>query len=147
MRLYRHKQTATVTLGLVAICVLASVGFARGDFEGATMMAVVMAVIALALALFSVLTVTVTERALSFAFGLGLFRREYAVRDIADVRAVTNRWYYGWGIHLTPHGWLYNVAGLDAVELELADGRTVRVGTDEPERLLAAVRQAMGRGS
>ena len=53
-----------------------------------------------------------------------------------------NLWYYGWGIRYTPHGWLFNVSGLDAVELELKNGRTWRVGTDEPVELLAAIQAA-----
>jgi hypothetical protein len=56
---------------------------------------------------------------------------------------VRNKWWYGWGIRLTPHGWLFNVGGLDAVELELASGRKFRIGTDEPQGLLNAIRTAM----
>jgi hypothetical protein len=63
--------------------------------------------------------------------------------DVSGAQAVTNPWYYGWGIHLTPRGWLYNVAGAEAVEVAFHDGRTVRVGTDEPTRLVGAIRQAM----
>jgi len=52
---------------------------------------------------------------------------------------VTNPWWYGWGIHLTPSGWLYNVGGARAVQLDLHNGRSLRVGTDEPERLCEAI--------
>lgn len=34
---------------------------------------------------------------------------------------------------------MYNVAGYDAVELELRSGRVFRIGTDEPDALLAAI--------
>ncbi len=50
-----------------------------------------------------------------------------------------NRWYYGWGIRLTPQGWLWNVAGLDAVELTFSNGKKFRIGTDEPGKLLEAL--------
>lgn len=43
---------------------------------------------------------------------------------------------------LTPHGWLFNVSGLDAVELELINNRRFRIGTDEPQRLIAAIQTA-----
>jgi hypothetical protein len=69
------------------------------------------------------------------------------VQEIRDARAVRNRWFYGWGIRLTPHGWMFNVSGLDAVELDLPNGRRFRNGTDEPERLLAAIRQATAIGT
>jgi hypothetical protein len=41
-------------------------------------------------------------------------------------------------------GWLYNVSGLRAVEVGLKSGRKYRVGTDEPERLEAALKQRIG---
>jgi hypothetical protein len=44
---------------------------------------------------------------------------------------------------LTPHGWLYNVAGRGAVEITLKGGRRFRIGTDEPERLCYAIQQAV----
>jgi len=62
-----------------------------------------------------------------------------AIRTCIVVR---NRWWYGWGIRWTPRGWLYNVSGLAAVELTLTDGRRLRIGIDEPERLCEAIAQA-----
>jgi len=57
---------------------------------------------------------------------------------------VRNKWWYGLGIRLTPHGWLYNVSGLDAIEIVRRSGKTFRVGTDEPKALAAALRAARG---
>jgi len=94
--------------------------------------------------LFASLTVVVGDAAVFVRFGPGLIRRSFALTDIRAVRTVRNRWYYGWGIRLLPRGWLYNVSGLDAVEIELADGRAHRIGTDEPEALAAAIQQAGG---
>jgi hypothetical protein len=47
----------------------------------------------------------------------------------------------GWGIRWIGRGWLWNVSGLRAVELELRDGRRFRVGSNRPERLAEALRQ------
>ena len=38
-----------------------------------------------------------------------------------------------------PRMWIYNVAGLDAVEIKLRNGKTYRVGTDEPKKLEQAI--------
>jgi hypothetical protein len=95
------------------------------------------------MAIFGTLTVDVSKDRVVVWFGPGLIRRTLPVADIRDARAVRNKWWYGWGIRLTPHGWLFNVAGLDAVELELASGRKFRIGTDEPQVLLNAIRTAM----
>ena len=51
-------------------------------------------------------------------------------------------WWYGWGIHLTPYGWLYNVSGWDAVAITLRNGRRVSLGTDQPNELCAAIRRS-----
>jgi len=90
---------------------------------------------------FCCLTVEIAGDELVCRFGPGLIRKRFALCEIRDVKEVKNPWYYGWGIRLTPHGWLFNVSGLDAVEIELASGRTFRVGTDRPGELADAIRK------
>ena len=100
---------------------------------------------AIALALFSRLTVRVDHEALTLHFGIGLVHRRFPLAGVADVQVVRSRWWHGWGIHWFGNGWLYNVSGLDAVQLSYGDGRAVRVGTDEPQQLLGAIREALQR--
>ncbi len=140
---YRHTQVGVVTVIsiLAALAVITWIGFRGGwspllFFALATTFGVGI--------LFSSLTVEIGEDAVDCRFGPGLIRKRIAVQDIRGVEAVRNPWYYGWGIHYTPRGWLYNVSGLDAVELTLASGKVFRVGTDEPAALTAALRKAMG---
>ena len=45
----------------------------------------------------------------------------------------------GWGIHLGPRGWVWNLWGREVVELEREEGR-LRIGTDDPEGLIAHFR-------
>jgi hypothetical protein len=56
---------------------------------------------------------------------------------------VKNPWYYGWGIHLTPSGWLYNVSGFWAVELQMKNGKKYRIGTDDPEGLVQVIQDKL----
>ena len=63
--------------------------------------------------------------------------------EIAGVAAVRNEWWYGWGVRKTPHGWLFNVSGLDAVEVTQTGGAKTRLGTDEPAVLRAAIEAAV----
>ena len=86
------------------------------------MVYVVTAVLAVAGFLFGSLTVEVCDSRLQFWFGSGSIRRSYEIADIANVETVRNPWYYCWGIHYTPHGWLYNISGYCAVELTLKSG-------------------------
>jgi hypothetical protein len=91
---------------------------------------------------FSTLTITIEDGVLRARFGPGLIRKKVRLADIVSVRSIPVRWWYGWGIHLTPHGWLYNVSGWKAVEITLRNGRRFCLGTDEPENLQRAIQEA-----
>lgn len=136
--LYRHTQIGTLILFSLAIGALIVIG------AGGRMAGPLLAALLLTAFLFSTLTVEVDEENLAFFFGPGFLRRSLPLKSIRSFRVVRNPWWYGWGIHLTPHGWLYNVSGWEAVELELEDGRRLRIGTDEPQRLAQALREALG---
>lgn len=88
---------------------------------------------------FSVLTIRIHGDRAVAAFGRGWPRKTVEFGRVTAVRVVRNRWLYGFGIRWIPHGSLWNVWGLDAVEFELASGRVVRFGTDEPAAVIAAL--------
>lgn len=73
---------------------------------------------------------------------LGWIHERFQLADIASARAVRNSPLYGWGMRYIRHGRLWNVWGLDAVELQLRNGTRFRIGTDEPQALLAALRRS-----
>lgn len=141
MTAYHHTQPGTairisMLLAMLALALTASQSEAPRLsllFVGATLL--------VALLLFHSLTVTVTNDQVTLSFGIGVIRKTIPCARIRSARIVRNPWYYGWGIHLIPNGWLYNVSGFDAVELTLDNGRIVRIGTDKPQELLAAVSQ------
>jgi hypothetical protein len=140
---YHHRQLGTLVLcvGGLSVLLLALLLY----FLGAHPVGVaVLCLLLLCLVLFSTLTVEVTESSVVLKFGPGLIRKRFPLSSIRSVRAVRNEWYYGWGIHMLPRGWLYNVSGLDAVELELMDDCIHRIGTDQPSELLRAMRDACG---
>jgi len=87
------------------------------------------------LLLFSSLTVEVAAGVIDVSFGVGIIRRHIPIVRIRKVEVVRNHWYYGWGIRLTPHGWLWSVSGLGAVQLTFDDGHHFRIGSDEPDAL------------
>ncbi len=91
------------------------------------------------IALFSRLTVTVASGQVTAAFGVGWPRRSVSLTEVVTARQVRNRWYFGWGIRKVPKGWMYNVWGLDAVDLELKNGKVFRIGTNDPDGLQTAV--------
>lgn len=140
---YSHTQTANGTIAImvasVAILLVAIFWFTddAGDVRWIT--AVIVAIAVALLFVFSRLTVTIASGTLDVAFGSGWPRRTTDLQEIVAVRQVTNTPYQGWGVRKIKGGWMYNVWGLDAVELDLSSGKKFRIGTDDPERLLAAV--------
>jgi hypothetical protein len=95
------------------------------------------------LLLFSTLTVTVRDQAIHVFVGPGLIRRRIPLRRIRTVRTVRTPWYYGWGIRLTPSGWLWNVWGSSGVEIRFDDGHRFRIGSDESDKLAEVLRHEL----
>jgi hypothetical protein len=142
---YRHTQVGYLMIAVLAAGVAglsASLAFGSGPKA----LVAVVGVLGLCLLLFPTLTAVVQGDRLQCFFGLGLIRREISVAEIRAVSVVRNPWTYGWGLRLIPGGWLWNVSGLDAVELRLQSGKLFRIGTDEPQALHAAIANAVRAG-
>ena len=104
---------------------------------------VVLVVLAVALVLFPSLTVIIREEELLVQFGPGVIRKRFKLNEIESCQAVKNPWYYGWGIRLTPQGMLFRVSGFHAVQIKLITGKEYLIGTDVPQELEEAIRQAI----
>jgi hypothetical protein len=140
MNSYRHTQVGYAIVVPVAVALVAALAFLARTPQARGVLPWFAALLASVLILFSTLTVTVSAGWLECRFGVGLIRRRIRLDDVREAEAVRNKWYYGWGIRLTPYGWLWNAFGLDAVELTFATGRKFRIGTNEPHTLLGAIR-------
>jgi hypothetical protein len=141
MSYYRHTQIGAIMLGMLGagMLVLGAILLAGGRAEPLLAVLALLAVIAV---LFASLTIEIQGGVLTLRFGPGLIRKRVPLATIRSCEIVQNPWWYGWGIRLTPRGWLYNVSGFAAVELTLQNGQRLRIGTDEPERLCQAIGQA-----
>lgn len=151
MQTYKHTQPGTlmqIGFGSLMVLTLALAAWTgRNDPKALLVFGLVSLALGIGLALFYQLTVTVAKDFIRLRFGVGVINKKFAIEDVESASVVRNKWWYGWGIRITPHGWLYNVGGYDAVELRLKNGRKVRVGTDQPKRLLAAIEAALLTGS
>jgi hypothetical protein len=139
---YQHTQynriliwsagTALVGLALMALATDLNpwVGFTFG-------------LLAIFLVIFHALTVYVDGREVTLRFGFGWPRRSIPINEIRDVCIVESPPADGWGIRVIPNGVLYRIAGRTTVELQLTEGRLVRIGTDQPDELALAVEKAM----
>ena len=135
---YRHSQQAFVPLA-IWIGFVVVVGILAPIQDLSPWIGVFVLAITLVMLLFSRLTVTVTNESIVSAFGPGWPRHTENVADVLAAYEVRNSWIHGWGIRKIAGGWMYNVSGYDAVELDLASGKKFRIGTDEPTILAANI--------
>jgi hypothetical protein len=105
----------------------------------------IMALILLILASFTTLSVAIDEKYLRIKFGYGIFHKKFLMSNIASAAQVKNHWYYGFGIRLWfwPRMWIFNVSGFDAIEIRTKNGKIYRIGTNEPQKLEATIKQAI----
>ncbi|MCB9959924.1 MAG: hypothetical protein H6843_15100 [Rhodospirillaceae bacterium] len=132
--LYRHTQRARILMWInsLTFAVVLAVALVVNTTTGWIVLAVAAAFELTIGYLFSSLTVEVTRETLSWHFGPGVIRKSLPRSEIAAVHPVPTKWWYGWGIRLTPKGWLYSVSGLEAVAVTRTNGRTTLIGTDDP---------------
>ena len=145
---YEHEQTGTlyrIVLGFLfaMFAALALQAWISGDRDVALTLTIPAVICAVLLALFHSLTVRVDANDIRLWFGIGLIQKSFLISDIDRTFATRTHWYNGWGIRLIRGGWLFNIYGLDAVEIVLKNGRRYQLGTDEPEELLAAVQSVL----
>jgi len=143
--MYLHRQSSRFMLILLLLPAALCAGLA---WTSHTWWLYLLAVAFVLLAwVFSSLTIAVTDRELVSYFGPGVWSRHVTLGDIATAERTTSSPLEGWGIRFTPRGMLYNVAGTDAVDVRLATGQHFRLGTDDPDGLLAALHSVLHEDS
>ncbi|MDP1570494.1 MAG: hypothetical protein Q8L86_10855 [Vicinamibacterales bacterium] len=139
---YRHTQVSRLALGIAGVQALGVAAMLASPAVPWVPAAILGAVLPVPL-IFSRLTTEVDGGELRFWFGGGFWRTRIPLAAITSVEPVRNSWWWGWGIRITPDGWLYNVAGVDAIRVAQQNGITLRIGTDEPRELARAVEKAV----
>lgn len=141
---YEHRQHGKLwPLGIIiAVVNLSIISIAAKDLNVVGIVSTALGTIALIAVLLgaSRLIVTVDADEVRVAFGFGRPRKRIARSDILGHEPVRNSWLLGWGIRWIKGGRMWNVWGLDAVELHLSNGKRFRIGSDEPKKLNAALR-------
>jgi len=124
--------------------VLAIILIANAGLIGHHPPIIISVILLVCLVLFYRLKITIEDQVVVCAsFGVGVIRKKVRLAEIGGCEPVRIRWWYGWGIHLTPFGWLYNVSGFDAVLIRLRNGKKLALGTNDPEGLTAAIRASI----
>ena len=142
--LYEHRQYGMAMLGIMLFPVVGLV-FAvalTGEPGSFIPLLLILAFMLLTAVIFGSLTVKVDPEKVRLHFGLNSLGRTFPLDRITAVREVRNSPWMGLGIHFIHNGMIYNVSGLDGVEITLDNGRLVRIGTDEPAALAQAIEAA-----
>jgi hypothetical protein len=138
---YQHTQHGTLMIAVLCLGAIAAGGTALMNPTAGRWLGLAIALGCAVLAwLFSSLTVIVNGSELEWFFGPGAWKYRMARADIARVNIVRNSVLNGFGIRMGPGFRLYNVSGLDAVELHLKSGDIRRIGTNDASGLAAALR-------
>lgn len=88
------------------------------------------------LLIFYKLTIIIDSESVSFRLGNGMIKKRYPLKEIKSCKAVKNPVAAGIGIRMISNGWLYNVSGLQAIELSFKNRKSVvRIGTDQPDKI------------
>jgi hypothetical protein len=144
--MYRNTQFGTVIVGMVVVAIGFCLWIATENSWPKVTVAVLAILVAI-LMLFWNLTVEVTSATLRCSFGVGLISKTIPMRQVTGAVQVRNHWYYGWGIRRVPGAWMFNVSGLDSVEVTLDSGKRFRIGTNDPTGLLSAIEQTTAVGT
>jgi hypothetical protein len=140
--LYTHTQTSVpfnAIFGAGVVIILVFV-FAT-NFHWIPVLAFL--VVGLFLIFFHSLTVKVDTDRVKIFFGPAWFGETILLDNIDNLCVTRLQPIDGLGVHWTRQGWVYNVTGLGAVELDMKDGSIIRIGSDEPEQLARGIENAL----
>ena len=143
---YKHTQIGYFLVTVYSIVVL-FLGYLNimANFHPLTLIGLI--IVLVILGTFSRLTVTVDDQMIKIQLGFRIIRKVFPLKEIEAFRVVRNPWYYGWGIRFTPRGWLFNVSGFSAIELQMKNGKRYRIGTDDPDNFAAALDEPLHKES
>ncbi|HNT25548.1 MAG TPA: hypothetical protein PKM21_14340 [Anaerolineales bacterium] len=142
--IYEHKQFGLAIWMFLIIPALLFIAILASQAALLPLL-VILLFLLVVIVIFSSLTVQVDPRRVTLWFGLHAFHRSFPLEEISGVQVVRNTWLDGLGIHFIRKGLVYNVSGLGAVEIQLRNGRRVRIGSDEPQDLARAIERAKRR--
>ncbi len=144
---YDHRQYAPLYWMILAPAIFIGVmAFAASDNPKGTFVMLSTSGFLVATALsFRWLRVVDEVTHLAIRFGpFPLLRRRIPYANLTAAERDRSSLVDSWGIHWVPgRGWIFNLWGFDCVRLTLRNGRTTRIGTDDPDGLTSFLQQKL----
>ncbi len=137
---YTERQMgwiAIVPIPGILVLILISYIYQWGDnpinFQGLLITSIIFII---GLLLFFQMRTSVGNGKIKISYGIGLIKKTISIHNIEQIKIVRNKWYYGLGIRKLKNGWLYNIHGLDAIELKMKNSKyIIRIGTADSKKL------------
>lgn len=133
-----------VVLVLINISISISYFFQIGDKPlTENVYYVLFSLFVLLLLIFYKLRVKVDEKGIDIIYGVGLIKIGLRPDEVISVKKVKNSWIHGYGIRIISGGILYNIQGIDAVEInyvQKSKNKKVRIGSADVDNLLLAIK-------
>ena len=106
MTRYEHTQIGhAIIWSLLAIILIANSGLMRSSTHRGPPV-IVSIILLVCLVLFYKLRITIEGETLCASFGIGVIRKRVGLAEIVGCEPIRIRWWHGWGVHVTPYGWL-----------------------------------------
>jgi hypothetical protein len=115
----------------------------NGKYIGLSILVLLFGLFVWAFMSISSLTISIDQTLIHLCFGPGTFRKCFFLDQIAECKVSRNPFPLSCGIHWVFTGWLYNITSGDVVEVTFKNGKRAYLGTDEPEKLAAAIQSAI----
>ena len=142
-QVYKHKQWSVLILTVMpSICVVILLVDNIYNQLPSSVIGVLFGLLTILTVAFSSITIEVNESEIKWFFGPGVLSKTLPLENVSKFISVKNPIWMGFGIHPFGTGYIYNVSGLLGVEIELKSGSFIRLGTDEPNYLVAAIEDA-----
>ena len=140
---YNNSQRGVLTYVLSILAILSLIVFAfNPSFESELEPYIIGSVFIAVLVMFYRLTIKVNNERIRVSFGIGLIAFNVKPDIVLSTEIIKTKLWWGIGIRLTPHDWLYNVSTGPALLIKYEKNELAKklfVGTNQPEKLQEAI--------
>jgi hypothetical protein len=131
---YKKTQTGWVMIAVFSLILLSMISRYVSDPQTnlpVGIFIVLVAVLAGVLLNFYQLTIVVDAQQITLIYGIGLIRIRLYPKEVLQVKSIKIPWYHGFGIRVVSKGMLYNISGLNGVELNYVEQKPGQASTQK----------------
>lgn len=96
-------------------------------------------IVATILLMFAKMSITVDNTKIRLVFWWGLPKKEIQINDIRSVELHELSYWWGTGVGMVKQGSMWRAGGKTAVLVKQSNGKSVIIGSDNPDELLQAI--------